>query len=142
MFDLIVLHDLSKPMEIRLQDRLSIGPYYTRPDDRRGSDMLAFYTDDYGNISKNAGSVDLRMEIVGKDVRLGCDRYDYGFARLPHGRGFLPMWSMGPNMIGWVGRTVYDSPGAASRAGYSHAIDTAEQDAEDARREYEENEYA
>jgi len=153
MFSKITIRDFSRP--VRERHSKGVGPYYwqpTEPGKGRG-----FYSQSTGKKSRDGGPVimtdsviDLRVELARDILREAghsrtadtfgyytdacCDSTMYPIvARLPHSRGFLIGWTMGPGMCGSLEPTLYSDAEDAARAAYSHAQHCAEEE-----REYQE----
>jgi hypothetical protein len=135
------VHDFSRPLRKRFEQRQYTGPYYwspSKPGTRRG-----FYQASHGLACDKAGSsFNLRLELAndhlwGSRLRFINGYYadrDHGdtltpiVARLPHGRGFLAGWTMGAGMCAALDSDIYETIEDAARA----AHDIAESDANDA----------
>jgi len=157
MFTNIVMIDYRKPLHKRLKDRKLCGPYRWTPSTPmtgRGF-YMASEASAYKALTKRLKSHDLAMDEEGSTIRLrlelandhlqGRMRFTNGYycdydgegdtlipiiARLPNNRGFLPGWTMGPGMCGFIDSSAYEDAESAARA--AHII--AEHDAEESRR--------
>lgn len=140
VFTDIVVHNKG-PITERAKSRNVVGPYHFTPRDPLKHDSIGFYCDRSGQMGD--GVIRLRIEPANDHLtgRLSyttgyyCDRDGDGdtlqpiIARLPHGRGFLAGWSMGPGMCAKVCTSVYDDVESAAIS--AHSI--AEYDAEESR---------
>jgi hypothetical protein len=146
-----VVHDFSQPLRDRLAQRQHTGPYYfspSKPGTGRG-----FYQSAKGLYCDKAGSTfDLRIELANDHLRQSRLSWTTGYfcdadsdqtlkpiiARLPHGRGFLAGWTMGPGMCAALEADIYADIESAARA----AHDIAETDAESERERQEQDDDA
>lgn len=134
------VHDFSRPLHERLQQREYTGPYYWNPS--KPGTGRGFYQSSHGLWCDKRGSTfDLRLEFANE--HLGRTRLSHinGYfsdldgegdtlqpiiARLPHGRGFLAGWTMGAGMCAAIDSDIHETIEDAARA----AHDMAERDAE------------
>ena len=143
MFHKIVLRDLSVP--VRARHSKYTGPYYwcpAAPGSGRG-----FYLDSQGECGANGAGFRLRIESANDhlngrlafidgyycDPDCASDSLRPIIARLPHGRGFLAGWTMGPGMCATIGAYIY--PDEVSAAHGAHSM--AESDSEEERMQCE-----
>ncbi len=150
MFDLITLHDFSKPLSQRI--RKHTGPYKWRPAaPGKGRGFYTQYdksTSDPSCAQHGAG-FNLRIEPA-QDHVSGRMSYTTGFGgsdlsetykpivfRLPRSRGFLAGWTLGAGMASTLEPEIYDCIQDAAMAAYSCAQSAAEDeiDYQDARNE-------
>lgn len=151
-FQEITLINYARPLRERLESRKVVGPYRWTPAKPGGT--RGFYQ---ASDERNSGSFhpiaptkmdaygsafDLRLSYaethLPRESRLRGIRGYYAdsfqddtltpiVASLPHGRGFLAGWTMGPGMCGAIDLDTYDSAEDAARA----AHEMAERDAQD-----------
>jgi hypothetical protein len=144
------IHDFSKPLKERAKARKHCGPYQWTPTEPGGG--RGFYQSSKGLYCDRSGSTfDLRLEGANDHLdsysRLAringyyCDEHgdqtlEPIVARLPHGRGFLAGWTMGPGMIANIDLTIWADAKEAAIAAHNMAEMDAErnriQDAMDA----------
>lgn len=142
MFSNIVMINYARPLAERAASRKVVGPYRwspSTPGKGRG-----FYQ--AGGSGLECGDSTFRLRLEWANDHLGgsrlshttgyyCDLDGEGdtlqpiIARLPHGRGFLAGWTMGPNMAACLDGSIYIDEYDAARA----AHDLAEYDAEESR---------
>jgi hypothetical protein len=136
------VHDFARPLAERANSRRHVGPYRITASGGRGG--VAFYRDSDGACARYGSPFALRLEpIPSRGVRFSScysvndegDAYTPMVARLPRGRGFLAVWSLGHGMISFLDRYVFTTKGAAAAS----AHDSAERAAHD-QRVYEESE--
>lgn len=134
------IHDFSMPLIKRAEMRKHCGPYQWTPAKPGGG--RGFYQSSRGLYCDRTGSIfDLRLTEANEHVNRASSLYringyycdNFGdcslmpiVARLPHGRGFLAGWTMGPGMCASIDLTLHDNERDAAYA----AHDMAERDAE------------
>lgn len=130
------VHDFSRPLRDRARARKICGPYHMRP--REPGGPVGFYLESGRRLAmaRHGATMGLRLDIPGPVGRRGATGYhadDHGdsiilplVARLPHGRGFLAGWTMGPGMCGGLDRDLYADPESAGRAAHNIAETVAE----------------
>lgn len=134
------IHDFSKPLKKRAEERKHCGPYHWTPAKPGGG--RGFYQSSRGLYCDRTGSIfDLRLTEANEHINRAsslsringyyCDNFGDCtltpiVARLPHGRGFLAGWTMGAGMCASIDLTLHDNERDAAFA----AHDMAERDAE------------
>lgn len=146
MFSTITIIDYQRPLNERAKARKVVGPYKWSPSKPMAG--RGFYQAQAGLCMDRTGStIDLRLEHANGHLEGSRLRYVNGYycdsdwdgdtlqpiiARLPHGRGYLAGWTMGPGMAASLAADIWADPKDAARA--AHGV--AERDAE-ASREYQ-----
>lgn len=150
IFQEIILHDFSKPLCKRLQDRKRTGPYHWRPT----PPMLGrgFYMSSVPlTVARHGAGFRLRLEFANdylRESRLSrtlsyrASSYDDDsfapiIARLPRRRGFLAGWTMGPGMTSALEPEIHETEAEAAYAAHDAAERAAERE-----REYQDEERA
>lgn len=146
------VHDFTKPLRKRFEQRQYTGPYYYSPAKPGGG--RGFYMGAGMYCDKHGSTFDLRLEDANDHLsnsRLSnvngyyCDDDGDGdtlqpiVARLPHGRGFLAGWTMGAGMCAAIDLDIFDTIEDAARAAHSKAEYDAEESRDANAREREEN---
>lgn len=137
------IHDFSKPLKERAEARKFCGPYHWTPCEPGGG--RGFYQSSKGLWCDRSGSIfSLRLSYANEHLdsfsRLAriegyyCDEHGTDtlqpiVARLPHGRGFLAGWTMGPGMIANIELMIWADEREAAIAAHN----MAEMDAERSR---------
>ena len=148
MFTCIKMINYARPLRERLEARKHCGPYMWSPS-KPGTGRSFYQARD---LACGDSTIRLRLEYANdhlKDCGYGslsrtngyyCDAHEPSetltpiIARLPHGRGYLAGWTMGPNMVACVDGRIYSDITDAARD--AHHI--AERDAEK-EREYQQS---
>lgn len=146
IFKEITMLDYQRPLAERAKSRKVVGPYLWRPSEP-GSGR-GFYRGRGLYCDRTGSGFDLRLEEANKHIRHDAIGYYVDsfqdetlqpiIARLPHSRGFLAGWTMGPNMCATLGPDIYPDAESAAWAAHSTAEHDAEQERERAESELEE----
>lgn len=138
MFSEIIIHNMDRPVTQRVNSRRVVGSYRWRPSAPGAG--RGFYTGDDGQCGDSTFRLritDANDHIRNDTIGYYCDEFGDQTLKpivlaLPHGRGWLAGWTMGPNMCASMAPDIHDTPECAARAAHS----MAESDAE-AEREYQ-----
>jgi hypothetical protein len=141
MFDAITMIDFSRSLAHRAEVRKHAGPYTWTPATPGGS--RGFYMDRKAVRMHREAPFDLRLayadDFMPRYSRLHGTTYctdDDGIgdtmrpiiARLPHGRGFLAGWTLGPGMCGALDLTIHATAEDAARMAHEEARTAAERE--------------
>lgn len=135
------IHDFAKPMRKRFESRQHVGPYYMTPCQPGGG--RSFYQSSKG-LACGDGFFDLRLEEANEHLRESRLSHIDGYftdehcdsslqpivARLAHGRGYLPGWTMGNGMAASIELTIYEDIRDAAYAAHAMAESDAEKERE------------